>query len=312
MWRIFILIFILKFSSSLRIQDYSELNVEDFTIAVDTVDEITSNCGIISGPTGLIQGGNFSRRHEFPWIAIIAVESHGLKIHKGSGSLISSRHVIVKARAVSILDDTQKWIPVSPEKVEIFLGTTKFGDLSDAGALKVGVQKIQNYPNARKISSSFSIFNFAVVTLDQNVTFNDFIRPICLWNIESDFENEIIGKVAYAVGYGVDKNGIVSLTRKHVSITIIDDSTCRYDYKYELEQGKESKFFCILGTDDNNNGPCHYDSQLYIKVQSTWYLKGILCSARMYLGNKICAVSYPILVEDISSYVEWIYDEIKN
>ncbi|CAG9806633.1 unnamed protein product [Chironomus riparius] len=311
MWKIFCCIFILSSSKISCLQDLSEFALEDHTVDINAEDEIISECGAISEPTGLIQGGNYSQRNEFPWMAIISVESHRIKSHKGSGSLISKRHIIAKARAVSTLESTRLWKPVDPKNVEIYLGTKKFADLSAEGSLKVGALKIQSYPNARKVSISFSIFNFAVITLDQDISFNDFIRPICLWNFDADFEKEIIGKTTYAVGYGVDETGAISLKRKHASTTITDDATCQYEYNTELEQGSESKFFCILGTDNNNNGPCHYDSQLYIKVMSTWYLKGIMCSARMYFGFKICAVSYPILVEDISPYVEWINKEIK-
>jgi len=311
MWMIILCIIFLNSSKIFGLQDLSEFTLEDHTVDVNAEDEINSECGVISGSSGLIQGGNYSQRNEFPWMAIISVETHRIKSHKGSGSLISKRHVIVKARAVSTLESSRLWKPVDPKHVEIYLGTKRFGDLSAEGSLKVGASKIQNYPNARKVSISFSIFNFAVITLDQDISFNDFIRPICLWNFDADFEKEIIGKITYAVGYGVDETGAISLKRKHVSTTITDDETCQFEYSTELEQGSESKFFCILGTDNNNNGPCHYDSQLYIKVQSAWYLKGIMCSARMYFGFKICAVSYPILVEDISPYVEWINKELK-
>lgn len=309
MWFTNCCLFVTCLSVVACLQDLSESTVEDSTIEDGLVDDIGSECGVISEPSGLIQGGNFSRRHEFPWIAIISVEENGLKSHKGSGSLVSKRHVVVKARAVSTLDDQRNWIAVDPKHVEIHLGMTMFNEIADKGSLRVGVSRIQNYPNAKKVSSSFSIFNFAVITLDQDVTFNEFIKPICLWSFDSDFENEIVGKVTYAVGYGVDKNGHVSLTRKHVSSTITDDKACQSNYKTELEQAKDSKFFCILGAGD---GPCHYDSQLYMKVQSTWYLKGILCSARMYLGFRVCAVSYPILVEDILPFVDWISEQIKE
>ncbi|KAG5670867.1 hypothetical protein PVAND_001100 [Polypedilum vanderplanki] len=290
-------------------------NYEDHTTFDDEIiddENITENCGIMSKASGLIQGGDFSSRHDFPWMASIStLNNKGIWLHKGSGSLISRKHVIVKARSVSFLDNEKNWIPLSTDRVKIYLGTTKHADARDEGSIEVGVRKIKNYRNARKVSSAFSIFNFAVITLDRNVKFNDFIKPICLWNLDETFENELIDKSAYAVGYGVDESGEVSHIRKHVRVTITSDSTCRNDYKDEIDAGKDSKFFCIISIESDKT-PCHFDSQLYVKVDDVWYLKGILCSARMYMGFKICAVSYPVLAEDISPYVKWINDEMKK
>lgn len=287
--------------------------IEDHTVYEDelSVDSKNDMCGIMSQSSGLIQGGNFSQRHDFPWMAVITtVNNYGIWSHKGSGSLISSKHVIAKARSVSFLDTHKYWIPFSADRVQIYLGTTKPDYLSEEGSLKVSVASIQVYPNARKISA-FSIFNFALITLENYVTFNDFIKPICLWNFDENFENELIDKAAYAVGYGVDESGSVSHTRKHTRVTITSESACMNEFREEIEAGRESKLFCIIAIESDKDSPCHYDSQLYVKIDSVWYLKGILCSARMYMGFRVCAVSYPILAEDISPYVDWINERIR-
>jgi hypothetical protein len=310
MWVKFGLALLFVTASCIRLDDIEDHTTFEDELTDDGDDSTT--CGVMSQSSGLIQGGDFSSRHDFPWMAVISTLSDkGEWRHKGSGSLISRKHVIAKARSVSFLDTYRNWIPLTVDRVKIYLGTTKHADASEDGAVEAAVAAIHNYPNARKVSSAFSIFNFAVITLTNDVTFSDFIKPICLWTLDETFENELIDRSAYAVGYGVDESGSVSHTRKHTRVTITSDSTCRNDFREEIEVGRDSKFFCIIAIESERDSPCHFDSQLYVKVDNVWYLKGILCSARMYMGFKVCAVSYPVLAEDITPYVEWINDKIK-
>ncbi|XP_070498218.1 CLIP domain-containing serine protease B9-like [Chironomus tepperi] len=281
-------------------------------IASIIIQEHFDQCGVMSSSAGLIQGGYYSKQNQFPWIAIISIknESDDSWDQNGSGSLISRRHVLVKSRYISTLDENEQYMPMSTENIQIILGTTKYDDLSQEGSVKVGVSKIRLYPHTKRIARGFSVFNFAILTLAGDVTFSDYIKPVCLWNNQLNSKMHP-GQQMMAVGYGRDLTGQISKTRKHVSVQVTSSNECATEYEDVLTQTKESRFFCVKEI-MKDHGPCKFDTQLYVKIDSTWYLRGEMISSRIDLDTLQCYTSYPIAVEDISPYFDWIGEEIKD
>jgi hypothetical protein len=258
-------------------------------------------CGIMSQSAGLIHGGELSKRDQFPWMAIISVRSAGLWAHTGSGSLISHRHVLAHAISVSYFDEAQDLFPVSTDRVKVLLGTTEYNNLEEEGSLEVDVIKISNHPSARGAFSSLEVNAISVITLDQNLTFTQYIRPVCLWPFHSEL-SELAGREAFAVGYGRDQVGVDILTRKQLRVTI--QTTCSGYYDEELQFQNETRLFCAKGNDEEG-GPCYRDIQLYMKVGYSWFIKGFLATTYNY-NNGTCSIGYPYLYEDVEPNVSVI------
>ncbi|KAG5669166.1 hypothetical protein PVAND_017061 [Polypedilum vanderplanki] len=254
-------------------------------------------CGIMSESAGLIHGGKLSKKAQFPWMAIISTENLGIWSHYGSGSLISHKHVLAYAGSVSYHDNSNKLIPVSVDRIKIYLGAIEYEKLDEPGSLKVGVEKISNHPFVRKVLPSLYVHQISILTLDQDVIFTQFIRPVCLWPFKSDL-SEIVGKEAYAVGYGRDETGKDSLIRKHVRLTIQEN--CDNFFERELKFQNETELFCAKGNE--NEGPCMYDSQLYMKIEQNWFIKGISSTIET-LENETCNMNRQTLYEDIEQHV---------
>lgn len=274
----------------------------------------TENCGIMSQTaSGLIHNGKISSRAHFPWTAILSVREQAWNkfLHRGSGSLISSKFVLAGAQSVSFVIDpssnsSQKLFPVAPDRVKVFVGVTKFNDLTDPGALKLNVSQIFTHPNATKVTEVLAVNKISIIVLESEVQFNEFIRPICL--VHSFPVDNLTNRNVYAVGYGYNENGIDSLTKKHVHVNIIDQDECKIHYKDQLEYEKVQQF-CVLG--NGNEGPCINDIQLYVKIDSIWYLKGIFNSAWSF-KNFTCNVKKPVLYEDVTQHIPWIETQIAN
>jgi hypothetical protein len=268
-----------------------------------------SNCGIMSISAGLVQGGELSKQNQFPWMAVIKVLNDDVWSHLGSGSLVTQKHVIASSASVSYLDDSNNHIPVETDRVKIQLGTTKYDDLSEAGSMEVNVAKIINHRNSRKVQPALRINKLSVITLDREITFTEFIRPICLWPFGDDL-SDIVGREAYAVGYGSDHTGKDSLTRKHVRMTITDDEEnddCQNTFNEQLVFKNETKFFCAKS--DESEGPCHRDTLLFMKIGANWYLKAISSTVKLF-RNGTCNNEAPTLYEDNAQFVPWILNQI--
>lgn len=280
------------------------------SLSIEIKPYLEDECGFMSSFTGLIQGGNFSKQSQFPWMAIISIWNNTKWEQNGSGSVISRQHVLAKSRYVSTFDDHNRYIPRDLGDIQVQLGTTIYNDLSQRNAVKMGITGIKLYPNSRKIVTGLSLFNFAILTMESDVTFSEFIRPICLWSIELNAQT-YAGQKMMAVGYGRDESGFISNTRKHVAVQVIQNEECLEEYTEELSKIKESRFFCIKEVREGH-GPCKLDTQLYIKIGSLWYLRGEMISSRIDPDSKFCLNSFPVIVEDITPYVDWINQEVNK
>lgn len=268
--------------------------------------EHDNECGLMSHSAGLIVGGQLSKRSQFPWIAIISIENDEAWSHQGSGSLISNRHVLADAKSVSFTNSLNNLEPVASDRVKIFLGAIEYNELS---AFSVGVSKIINHPDARELLESLDINRISIITLDRSVIFSDFIRPVCMWSYSADI-NEIIGRDAFAVGYGSDHTGNDTLIRKHARMIVTDDETCRNNFSDEFDEGMDSTFFCVKG--NGTDGPCYLDNQLYMKIGSQWYLRGISSTISTLDDDNNCDVNSPALYEDIAPFKAWIERQINS
>jgi hypothetical protein len=268
-----------------------------FYVSVSFDDEI---CGIMDESSKLQANGEFTKQNQFPWMALITVENGENKWTHSAGSLISNRHVLAHPMTVSRLDESNNYIPVGIDKIKIFLGANNRDKLNEeSGAIRVNVSKILNHPQA-KYDSNLSVFVNAVsvIALDREVRFTPFIRPVCLWSFKDDFD-EIIGEQAILVGYTID-NQKETFARMH-SLVIIQEN-CNRSYSKQLGHN-ETRFFCARGYEAE--GPCGDGIQLFMKVGSNWFIKGLLSWSHKY-ANSSCDVGLPTLYEDIEQHVEVI------
>jgi len=167
---------------------------------VDWINEKPS-CGMMHQSAGLVQGGNFSTRVQFPWIASIMLETYRRYEHKGSGT---SKHILSTASSVANVDPQSKRLTQkSFGNLKILLGTIEYGS--------AGISKIVIHLNAR--SDRPNIADLVVIFLLMEIPSSNFISPICLWTSGGDLQ---VDRVAYSVGCANSE------IRKHVAVTVKD------------------------------------------------------------------------------------------
>ena len=155
------------------------------------------------------------------------------------------------------------------------------------------------HPNLHGMKPRIS--NLAVLKLRESIIYSQFVYPICLLGADKNYEN--LNKLQmYAVGYGVDDSGSVSILRKHVSMYYQDEIICKRFYRKAF-QSSQSPFFCARG--NGFETACKHDKPIFVKFNDRWNLRGMSSMFKIFRNNT-CSVRAPVLYEDIIPYIGWI------
>lgn len=284
------------FTNVLKFKDWIETTANIVKKA-----ENSDQCGVMSAATGLIQRGEVSSRREFPWLALIVAWN----LHNSSAALITLRHVITHPDAVTDYDyNSEKYERISMDRIKIYLGT----EGNDDYKVVADPSRIAINPNYQNVDGT-DIYAIAVLKLKNSVTFSEFIRPVCMWNFDSDNLDLIKRSPIYAVGYGVDETGKTSNVKKHTKMNLVDQEKCKESHKREPNVFTSTKVFCTTSS-ERFATPCDYDYHLFVKYNNKWYLRGALISYDRYNDNT-CRSGSPALYEDLAAYKNWIKAQVE-
>lgn len=261
-------------------------------------------CGVMGESLSLIQGGKQSPSESFPWtVAIFVKEDFDLYEHKAVGTLISQKHVVSLANPISYLSDTKRILPIDIDRLKMYFGINTLSQSSASGGLVIdGAFKIILHPNFKhEIPRSADV---ALIFLQSPVFITRLIAPACLWTLRNDFK-DIVGKIGFAVGYGINEVGEYSPYKKHAALRIQDQKVCKQFYENYLDS---DKFFCAMMAGAT---PCEFDDPLYMKVNGRWFLRGLINVYFFRSDDNKCSSSSPVLYEDIARFTNWIQRLLK-
>ncbi|XP_031631323.1 serine protease 7-like [Contarinia nasturtii] len=258
-------------------------------------------CGLTSLGTRIF-GGEDSALDEYPWIALLEYQSRNRRERKLScgGSLINSRYVLTAAHCLKGEIENRVGVLVAVRLGEYDL--TKeidcTGNTCADPVLVVGVeQKIphEGYNEKNKNRAN----DIGLIRLDSEVTFTDYIRPICLpssVNSPRTLPNERL----VSVGWGRSKTMRQTPKKQHVVLPVYDHSSCVGKYQ-TLGISVNNDQICAGGIEGYDT--CDGDSgNPLMKISSTgWVAEGIVSYGRS------CGLdNFPAVYTKVSNYDNWI------
>lgn len=145
-----------------------------FILTLFLRDSSGNECGKKFVSTGLIIGGTFSGRGQWPWMSALYLKP--TQSYFCGGNLISVQHVLTAAHCIHPKDTpTRK----KPEEVEVVLGKYDLSNNIEAGSLRGDVRQIIVHEDWNFISMSYDA-DIAILILNEAVRFTEFITPVCL------------------------------------------------------------------------------------------------------------------------------------
>ncbi|CAK1592066.1 unnamed protein product [Parnassius mnemosyne] len=244
----------------------------------------------------LIVGGVNARQGEFPHMAAIGwLDYDDSYAFSCGGSLISERFVVTAGHC------TKK--PRSGEPTIVRLGEQNLDpDVRDgATPIDVRIRAIHKHPDYKPPNRYNDI---ALLELEEDVKFNDNIRPACLWTKEN-FGGH---KKALATGWGVTNPDTQQTSKElqKVSLTLLTNEYCdRILSRNRHWHGFAPSQMCA-GELRGGKDTCQGDSGAPLQVvsqenQCLFYVVGVTS-----FGGKCAQIGQPAIYTRISSYLDWI------
>ncbi|KAK9751273.1 Trypsin [Popillia japonica] len=262
----------------------------------------TVQCGLKTQVRTLVYNGK--RGEEFwPWhVAIMLLKTDKFEYHCG-GTLVSSKSVLTAAHCVTVLR-TEKII--DKDLFLLYLGLT---DISDPGPyFKVGLVKDIIIHNEFEPLRYFN--DLAIVKID--IEFNDFIKPICLWDGDLAITS-LIGQYGTVVGWRINRSNETVHDLVEAKMPIVGLESCLYDDRNFFSQYTSPTTFCAGGP--NGTGICGGDSggAIVFPRQNTqidkdiWYIRGIV-SVTPLDAESVCNTKRYVVFTDVARHLAWIKD----
>jgi len=188
----------------------------------------------------------------------------------------------------------------SPNDFTVLLGVHNVLKINETGTVSARVRAIHIHPDWNVNVNSYEA-DIAVIVLENEIQFNEFIHPICLALPQSAPAYASNGTV---VGFGRTETREYSKIPQKLDLPISNYHTCtRKSSRHRDLVGSRS--FC--GGPAGGRGVCDGDSGsgLYVLHNEKFYLRGIVSASLMTNVNE-CNVDSYAMFTDAPKFYEWM------
>lgn len=269
---------------------------------LSTDDAVT--CGRIDEKfklTHLIMGGEKIARGTWPWLVAIFLKEVGGVSFLCTGNLVAHRIVLTAAHCFKMYSKENER---KPNEILLAFGRYDLRDWTETMVQLSDADSINIHPDYADAGDDTNDADIAVIVTTKSISYNSFVRPICLWPSSSMAQNieEIVGRTGTLIGWGQPRLTIGPNILRKVQMPIVSKSNC-FDRSILTP---ETRAFCAGSRD--GNGPCNGDSGsgLALWQNGAWFLRGIVSAA---IGDPIlnrCELNTFVIFTDITKFRQWI------
>ncbi|XP_035789928.1 transmembrane protease serine 9-like [Anopheles albimanus] len=257
----------------------------------DLVGRPERNCGKRKVTAqSLIVNGVRSVSGEWPWHAAVFALSKRSREYVCGGTLISEGYIMTAASCVRDWHPRKRPFVVQLGQNQLFDGATTSRD--------VRVLAIETSDDSQ----------MALLRLETDVRFNDFIQPICL-PVDHETSGEERGdRSGFIAGFGqTDPEGDVSPALQSTSMPIVDNNLC---ILYRIFERRQADGMLCAGHGNGTNA-CLGDQGggFYERDETgTWTVTGVISRINIY--RKRCDPHGYVGIADVMHYLSWIMEQM--
>ncbi|XP_050477684.1 venom protease-like isoform X4 [Bombus huntii] len=250
------------------------------------------HCGFSNVTHTRVVGGRPAKLGAWPWMVALGYPNYthpdAGPVWDCGGSLISARHVLTAGHCA---DDEDLYV-------------VRIADLNlkrdDDGAhpIEMGLESILIHPD---YITGQPFHDIAILKLERDVPFSEYIHPICL-PIEASLENnKFEGYNPFVAGWGA-LNFSESYTNAlmELQLPVVTNAVCEKAYE-DFDITITYKEICTGGDPRGGKDACGADSggPLMIPQQFTYYQIGVVSS-----GHECGVPGYPGIYTRVTSYLD--------
>ncbi|XP_063831600.1 transmembrane protease serine 9-like [Ostrinia nubilalis] len=256
-----------------------------------------------------IVGGTRAEIDEHPWMTLLRYDKpKGWGFYCG-GVLISARYVLTAAHCVKGED-----LPTNWKLSQVRLGEWNtssavdcIGDDCSGPPQDIPVEEIIAHEKYDPADSN-QHNDIALLRLEHNAQFNDFVRPICLPTMSDLRQNTLEGYDMEVAGWGKTETRSESEVKLKVSVPVVSNSECDNVFS-RVNRRIVSQQMCAGGMAGQDS--CRGDSggALMGKVNkyNNWFAFGVVSYGPSPCGTP----GWPGVYTRVTAYVDWILSKIK-
>uniref|UniRef100_A0A0A1WQS9 CLIP domain-containing serine protease n=1 Tax=Zeugodacus cucurbitae TaxID=28588 RepID=A0A0A1WQS9_ZEUCU len=257
-------------------------------------------CGLTHQSSLKVVGGGDSHIGAWPWMVLIGYDRYSLSPFRCGGSLITARHVLTAAHC--ILRDLSF----------VRLGEHDLSTETETKHVDIDVVKSVRHPN---FGAQDRRYDIAVLYLEKNVEFTDYICPICLPSSPQLRSKSYVGYHPFVAGWGrLMEGGRSSNILQELQIEVMDNSVCRQAYQANNRLVSNQQFdntIVCAGDLGGGRDTCGGDSGGPLMVAEPY--KGV---TRFYAlgvvsyGIGCGRIGVPGVYTNTQSFLDWILERL--
>ncbi|XP_023936360.2 phenoloxidase-activating factor 3 [Bicyclus anynana] len=263
------------------------------------------SCGDIDGAR--ITGGEFAKLYEYPWMTLIAYNTTtmGQRFLCG-GSIINSRYILTAAHCVILNGKFQNIAGVRIGELDYSTDTDcqghGFNMICETKVQDIDVEEIIPHENFNELNKSAG-GDIALLRLSEPIIMYNNAAPICLPLYDNLRTMSLAGLRGTVAGWGTMENNVQTTKLMKVEIPIKSRDECISSYR-----SPTVKTFCAGAMKKDS---CSGDSGGPFMVESDFNGTIRLVQYGVVSFGKKCG-DHPGVYTDVSKYMDWILDHIKE
>ncbi|XP_052865530.1 uncharacterized protein LOC128271893 [Anopheles cruzii] len=244
-----------------------------------------------------IIGGVASGQGEHPWHVAIYLDEQ----YQCGGSIVGKRWILTAAHCLT-RPNTNETLDVGLFRV--YAGIIDISTIDDHLYRTVDMVIVH-----REYNPVMYTTDIGLLRLKRNITYNSFIKPVCLYNRTVDISGfyDRDGKVT---GWGFNREGVISNVLNYLEVPVVSQKVCsqkNVQFNVVLAVGES---FCAGHADGNS--VCNGDSGggLVFDEGSRYYIRGIISISAQRRNLLICDPNQYSVFTDVSKFRDWLRQQI--